>query len=115
MRASIASHELVQNQLKVEEEYWRKIYLEMAESATLLDAAAELAAPDSDLTAGPVGLKRLNEETFARQDRGAIGAKGRVLVVTIWAFVLSVLLVVWPTYWSRFKSFITPQNDDPKP
>ncbi len=37
----------------------------------------------------PVGLNRMTSETYATEDRGLLGKKGRVLLVTLLAFMLS--------------------------
>ncbi|MBW7865752.1 MAG: hypothetical protein GX580_17370 [Candidatus Hydrogenedens sp.] len=87
LKKDLAEHTVAQTRLKTRESLAIEIYKDIARTESQTAAAFGVAGG----TAGqdrPVGLNRMSQETFAVEDRGTLGRKGRVMLTTILAFLL---------------------------
>ena len=90
----IAEHELRQNRLKKQEELALKIFSDVAQAESFVGAAVDLAQGETVEGTKAVGLNRLSPETYAIEDKGLLGRKGRVAMAMVFALLCSVALVI---------------------
>jgi len=88
LQRNLAEHTVEQIRLKTLESQATSIFNDIArtERQTLAALGVASGAEGQDR---PVGLNRMTTETYATEDRGLLGKKGRVLLVTVLAFMLS--------------------------
>lgn len=88
LQRNLAEHTVEQIRLKTLESQATSIFNDIArtERQTLAALGVASGAEGQDR---PVGLNRMTTETYATEDRSLLGKKGRVLLVTVLAFMLS--------------------------
>ncbi|MDQ1255594.1 MAG: hypothetical protein QG656_186 [Candidatus Hydrogenedentes bacterium] len=94
LAATIAEHDMKQNRLKSQETIAQAVYTDVAKMDSFVRAAAGLARGEAEEGERTVGLNRIVSETYAIEDHGMLGKKGRVIAATALAFSLGVLLVL---------------------
>jgi hypothetical protein len=88
LQASIAEHTRVQSRLKKLETIATEVFTDIATNESFVAAAATLSQGQmGDLQS--VGLNRLADQTYALQDPGMLGGKGRLGVAVILTFLLA--------------------------
>lgn len=90
LEALLAEHEAIQEKLLIESELSQKIYRSVAEMQDRVDTAAALAEASSADMPNPSGLNRLSREVYAKEDKGALGRKGRVALAALIALCFAV-------------------------
>ena len=88
LKQSIAEHTMIQMRLKTQTEIAKKIYDDVAAAESFMTAAHTIAQGEGGKDK-PVGLNRITTETYATEDKGLLGRKGRVLLSTVLAFLLT--------------------------
>jgi len=89
LQRSLAEHTVAQIRLKTLESQASSIFNDIARTERQTLAALGVASGAEGQEDRPVGLNRMTLETYATEDRGLLGKKGRVLLVTLLAFMLS--------------------------
>lgn len=89
LQRNLAEHTVAQVRLKTLESQAASIFNDIARTERQTLAALGVASGAEGREDRPVGLNRMTLETYATEDRGLLGKKGRVLLVTLLAFVLS--------------------------
>ena len=92
--ALIAQHTTTQRRLQVQENIISALFDDLAKSNSFTAAAAMLASETAGDGIRAVGLNRLSKRTFAVEDNGLLGRKGRVLLTTILALFFTISLVL---------------------
>ena len=88
LKQQIAEHTMVQTRLKTRVEVAKKIFDDVAQAESFMTAAHAIAQGEKGRD-NPVGLNRITPETYATEDKGLLGRKGRVLLTTMLAFLLT--------------------------
>ncbi len=88
LKQQIAEHTMAQMRLKSRTEIAKKIFDDVASEESLMSAANAIAKGEPGMDK-PVGLNRITTETYATEDKGLVGRKGRVLLTTMLAFLLT--------------------------
>lgn len=89
LQRDLAEHTVEQIRLKTLESQASSIFADIARTERQTLAALGVASGGEGQEDRPVGLNRMTSETYATEDRGLLGKKGRVLLVTLLAFMLS--------------------------
>ncbi len=89
LQRDLAEHTVEQIRLKTLESQASSIFADIARTERQTLAALGVASGAEGQEDRPVGLNRMTLETYATEDRGLLGKKGRVLLVTLLAFMLS--------------------------
>ena len=89
LQRNLAEHTVAQTRLKTLESQAASIFNDIARTERQTLAALGVASGSEGQEDRPVGLNRMTLETYATEDRGLLGKKGRLLLVTLLAFMLS--------------------------
>ena len=87
LQRQIAEHSQIQTRLKTQTEIAKSIFDDVTSAESYMSAALAVAQGENGKDK-PVGLNRINTETYATEDKGLLGRKGRVLVTTLLALLL---------------------------
>ncbi len=88
LKQQIAEHTMIQTRLRTRTDVAKKIFDDVSAAESFMTAAHGIALGESGQDK-PVGLNRISAETYATEDRGLLGRKGRVLMTTVLAFLLT--------------------------
>ncbi len=88
IQQNLADHSMIQMRLKTQTEIAKKIYDDVATAESFMTAAHTIALGETGKDK-PVGLNRITTETYAIEDKGLLGRKGRVLLATLLALLLT--------------------------
>ena len=88
LKQQLAEHTMAQTRLRTRTEIAKKIFDDVASEESLMSAANTITQGEAGKDM-PVGLNRITTETYATEDKGMVGRKGRVLFTTLLAFLLT--------------------------
>ncbi len=88
LKQSLAEHTMIQTRLRTQTNVAEKIFNDVAATESFMSAAHGVARGETGQDK-PVGLNRVTTDTYATEDKGLLGRKGRVLFTTALAFLLT--------------------------
>jgi uncharacterized protein involved in exopolysaccharide biosynthesis len=88
LQLQLAEHTMIQTRLKTQTGIAEKIFSDVASAESFMSAAHAVAQGEKGKD-NPVGLNRITTETYATEDKGLLGRKGRVLLTTALALLLT--------------------------